>query len=116
MAEIKYIPAGIRLHIQEIFYKLTNKNLQEKYHISFESIPDGLKAEKILKNFNIPFLAIPVPDDIYEACGVAVVVSSWENVVEILSQNGVKVDVFIYEDNKPKKIYASIENQKGCEI
>lgn len=116
MAEIKYIPAGIRLHMQEIYYKLTNRNLSEKYHLSFESIPEGLKAEKMLKNFKIPFVSIPIPDDIYEACGIAIVVKDYKNVAEMLRQNGIKVDVFIYENGKPKKIFGTIENQQGCKI
>ena len=44
MAELKYLPAGIRLDIQEVFYKLTN-SLDKKYYLSFKNIADGLKAE-----------------------------------------------------------------------
>lgn len=116
MADIKYVPAGVRLHLKEMYYKLTNRDLNKKYHLSFESIPDGLKAEKMLKNFKIPFSSIPVPDDIYEACGVAIVVKEYENIVEILTQNRIKVDVFIYENDKPKKVFGTIENHKGCGI
>ena len=48
MAELKYLLDGIRLHAQEFVYKVTNR-LNDKYYISFSNIPNGLKAEKILK-------------------------------------------------------------------
>ena len=114
MAELKYVPAGIRLHIQEAFYKLTNQ-LNDKYYLSFANIPDGLKAEKILKENNIPFKAIPVPDDIFEACGVSIVISEYKNIVKLLEKNGIEVEVFEYKDNKPIKIYGEIQKE-GCEI
>ena len=70
MAQLKYLPAGIRLHIKELVYKVTN-SLNERYYISFKNIADGLKAEKILKEKEIEFKSIPVPDDIFEKCGVS---------------------------------------------
>jgi len=114
MAELKYIPAGIRLHFQKLIYKWT-KNLNEKYYISFANIPDGLKAEKILKQNNVSFKSIPVPDDIFESCGISIVVSEYQNIIEILKQNEIEVEVFSYEDNKPVKMYGEIEKE-GCEI
>ena len=114
MAELKYVPAGIRLHIKEMIYKFTN-NLNEKYYISFKDIPEGLKAEKILKSQSIPFKAIPVPDDIFEMCGVAILVDDYIKVVDILKKENIEVEVFIYEDNKPIKIYGDIE-KNGCSI
>ena len=48
MAQLKYLPAGIRLHLKEIFYKFTD-NLDDYYFFHFQDIPTGLKAEKILK-------------------------------------------------------------------
>ena len=114
MAELKYVPAGIRLHIKEIIYKLTN-NLNEKYYISFKDIPDGLKAEKILKSKNINFKSIPVPDDIFEMCGVAIVVDEYESLIDILKQENIDIEVFIYENNKPIKIYGNII-KNGCNI
>jgi hypothetical protein len=114
MAELKYLPAGVRLHTQEFIYKITN-NLNEKYYISFANIPDGLKAEKILKKENLNFKSIPVPNDIFEACGVAIVVNDYENIVKILKNNQIEVEVFIYENNKPIKIYGNLE-KKGCEL
>jgi hypothetical protein len=114
MAELKYVPAGIRLHIKEIFYKVTN-NLNEKYYISFVDIPEGLKAEKILKKYNIKFKSIPVPDDIFEMCGISLVVDEYQNIAKILKSNNIEIEVFEYQDNKPIKIYGEL-NKKGCEI
>jgi len=114
MAELKYVPAGIRLHIQEAFYKLTNQ-LNDKYYLYFQDIPDGLKAEKILKQHNIPFKSIPVPDDIFESCGISLVVSDYKNIVELLKNNNIEVEVFEYKDNKPIKVYGNIQ-KKRCGI
>jgi len=114
MAELKYVPAGIRLHIQEIFYKVTNK-LNDKYYISFIDIPEGLKAEKILKQNNISFKSIPVPDDIFEMCGIAIVVNEYKNIAKLLKENNIEIEVFEYKENKPIKIYGEL-NKKGCEM
>jgi hypothetical protein len=103
MAQLKYLPAGIRLHIKELFYKVTN-NLNERYYISFKTIADGLEAEKILKKRNIEFKSIPVPDDIFPMCGVAIVVDEYENIKNILKSNSIEIEVFKYQDNKPIKI------------
>jgi hypothetical protein len=108
MAELKYLPAGIRLHIKELIYKATN-NLNEKYYISFKDIPDGLRAEKILKQNNIQFKSIPVPDDIFQMCGVAIVVDEYKNIIKLLKENLIDVEVFEYKDNKPIKIYGNLE-------
>ena len=114
MAELKYVPAGIRLHIKELIYKFTN-NLNEKYYLSFVDIPDGLKAEKILKQHNIPFKSIPVPDDIFEMCGVAIVVDEYQNIAKLLKENNIEIEVFEYQNNKPIKIYGEL-NKKDCTI
>ena len=114
MAELKDVPAGIRLHIKELFYKATN-NLNEKYYLSFVDIPEGLKAEKILKQNNINFKSIPVPDDIFEMCGISIVVNDYQNIAKILEKNGIEIEVFEYKDNKPIKIYGNIQ-KNGCDI
>jgi len=104
MAELRYVPAGIRLHLQEVFYKVTN-SLNGNYYLSFKDIPDGLKAEKILKSEGVDFKSIPVPDDIFEMCGVSIVVSEFKNILKILEDNGIEIEVFEYQNNKPIKIY-----------
>ena len=114
MAELKYVPAGIRLHIQEVFYKLTNK-LNDKYYLSFIDIPEGLKAEKILKQNQIKFKSIPVPDDIFEMCGISLVVNEYKEIAKLLKNYNIEIEVFEYQNNKPIKIYGEL-NKKGCGI
>jgi len=111
MAELKYLPAGIRLHIKEIFYKLTD-DLTKYYYFNFEDIPTGLKAEKILKNENIK--SIPVPDEIFKECGVAILTKEKDKIKEILKQNNIDFEIYIYE-NGFKKIEGEIKN-KSCQL
>jgi len=116
MAKLKYIPAGIRLHFQEILYKFTNR-LSHKYCISFENIPNGLKAEKILKDKNIKFKSIPVPDNIIQSCGIALMVEDYKKIIDILKDKNIDVEVFEYDEKKPVKIYGNLEyKQDSCNI
>ena len=111
MAEIKYIPAGIRLHIKEIFYKLKD-NLNDYFYFHFEDIPTGLKAEKLLKNENIK--SIPVPDEIFKECGVAILSKEKEKIKKILDKNSINYEIWIKEE-KFKKIEGNIE-VKSCQL
>jgi len=111
MAELKYLPAGIRLHIKEIFYKLTD-DLTKYYYFNFQDIPTGLKAEKILKNENIK--SIPVPDEIFKECGVAILTKEKDKIKEILKQNNIDFEIYVY-DNGFKKIEGEIKN-KSCQL
>jgi len=106
MAELKYLPAGISLHIKELVYKVTN-SLNERYYFHFEDIPTGLKAEKILKDKEIEFKSIPVPDDIFEKCGVSILVDEYENIRDILKSNSIEIEVFEYKENRAVKIYSN---------
>jgi len=111
MAELKYLPAGIRLHIKEIFYKVTD-DLTKYYYFNFKDIPTGLKAEKILKNENIK--SIPVPDEIFKECGVAILTKEKDKIKEILKQNNIDFEIYVYE-NGFKKIEGEIKN-KSCQL
>ena len=111
MAQLKYLPAGIRLHIKEIFYKL-NDNLDEYYYFHFEDIPTGLKAEKLLKNENIK--SIPVPNEIFKECGVAILVKDKNRIKSILDKNNIRYEIWIKE-KKFKKIEGNIE-PKSCQL
>jgi hypothetical protein len=116
MGKLKYIPAGIRLHIQEIIYKVTNR-LNHKYCISFKDIPDGLKAEKILKNKNIKFKSIPVPDNITQSCGVALMVEDYDKIINILKESNIDIEVFEYKNNHSIKLYGDLEyKENNCNI
>jgi hypothetical protein len=114
MAELKYLPAGIRLHLKEIVYKLTD-NLDEYYYFHFEDIPTGLKAENILKG-KIDFKSIPVPDEIYSECGVAVLVNDIEKTKKILNKENINFEIYKKENNKFTKIEGDIETKGKCNI
>ena len=111
MAELKYIPAGIRLHIKELIYKISD-NLDEYYYFHFEDIPTGLKAEKILKNENIK--SIPVPNEIFKDCGVAILSKEKEKIKKILDKHNIKYEIWIKE-KKFKKIEGDI-TAKSCQL
>jgi len=111
MAELKYIPAGIRLHLKEIFYKLTT-NLDDYYYFHFEDIPTGLKAEKLLKKHNIK--SIPTPNEIFEDCGVTILTKEKDKIKKILNENKINYEIWI-KDEKFKKIEGNI-NSKSCKI
>jgi len=111
MAELKYLPAGIRLHIKEIFYKITD-DLTKYYYFHFEDIPTGLKAEKLLKRHNIK--SIPTPNDIFEDCGVSILTTNKDEIKKLLEKENINFEIWIY-DNGFKKIEGEIKN-KSCKI
>ena len=111
MAELKYLPAGIRLHLKEIFYKITD-NLDEYYYFHFEDIPTGLKAEKLLKNENIK--SIPVPNEIFKECGVAILSKEKNKIKSILDKNNINYEIWVKE-KEFKKIEGNIKT-KSCQL
>jgi hypothetical protein len=113
MAELKYLPDGIRLHLKELFYKIKKINFNEYYFFHFDSIATGLRAEKILKTENI--FSIPVPDDIFKDCGVAILTKEKERIKEILKKENINFEIYQYKDNKPVKLEGNIET-KSCRI
>jgi hypothetical protein len=111
MAELKYLPAGIRLHLKEIFYKFTD-NLNDYYYFHFQDIPTGLKVEKILKKEKIK--SIPVPDEIFEECGVAILTKEKDKIKKILQKENIEFEIWIKKD-KFEKIEGDIK-KKSCKI
>jgi hypothetical protein len=105
MAELKYLPAGIRLHLKEIFYKFTD-DLNKYYYFHFADIPTGLKAEKLLKKEKIK--SIPVPDEIFKECGVAILTKEKDKIKNILNRYNIEYEIWIYEDGF-KKIEGEIK-------
>ena len=112
MAELKYLPAGIRLHLKEIIYRI-NDNLDKYYYFVFEDIPTGLKAEKLLKNENIK--SIPTPNEIFKECGVAILTDNKEKIKEILNKNNINFEIWKKEKNKFKKLEGNVDI-KVCSI
>ena len=107
MAQIKYLPYGILLHLKEFYYKITD-NLNEYYYFRFKDIPTGIKASKILKNENIK--SIPIPNEIYEKCGVAILTKEKDKIKDILKQKKINFEIWIY-DNGFKKIEGNVKNK-----
>ena len=105
MAELKYLPAGIRLHLKELIYKFTD-DLSKYYYFHFEDIPTGLRAEKILKKHNIK--SIPTPNEIFEKCGVSILTTNKEEIKKILQKENINFEIWIYEEGF-KKIEGNIE-------
>jgi len=112
MAEIKYLPAGIRLHLKEIIYKITD-NLEEYYYFHFEDIPTGLKAEKVLKNKNIK--SIPVPNEIFEDCGVAILTKEKDSIKEALKKENINYEIWVKKGKGFEKIEGELK-AKSCKI
>ncbi len=71
--KLYFIVTGVRLHAKEFLIRKTGRFKKYDYCISFPSIPEGLKAEKFLEGFDA--VSIPIPDEIFEGCGVGVLVS-----------------------------------------
>ncbi|WP_456480036.1 putative Se/S carrier-like protein [Nautilia sp.] len=111
MAELKYLPAGIRLHIKEIIYRFTD-DLNKYYYFHFEDIPTGLKAEKLLKKHNIK--SIPTPDGIFKECGVSILTTEKEKIKKILKEKNINFEIWVYE-KRFKKIEGNI-NSSSCKI
>ncbi|AZV47470.1 hypothetical protein C3L23_09395 [Nautilia sp. PV-1] len=114
MAELKYLPAGVRLHFKELVYKLTD-DLNRYYYFHFEDIPTGLKAEKLLKDYNIK--SIPTPDEIFEDCGVSILTTDKETIKDVLLKEGINFEIWKYENGFKKIEGEIVPNEKGtCKI
>ncbi|MEO2066233.1 MAG: DUF3343 domain-containing protein [Desulfurobacteriaceae bacterium] len=100
--KIFFIATGVRLHAKEYFLRFTGLFKRYRYCISFPSIPEGLKAEKELKG--VGGVSIPIPDEIFEGCGVGILVKDEEElkrVLDHLKSKGILVSgVFKREGNR----------------
>jgi hypothetical protein len=77
-----FILTGVRLHAKEYFLRLSGFWGRYRYCLSFPTIPEGLKAEKELKGFKA--VSIPIPDEIFQGCGVGVLVKDEEELERLL--------------------------------
>ncbi len=86
-----FIATGVRLHAKEYFLRATGLFKKYEYCIAFPSIPEGLKAEKLLKDFKA--VSIPIPDEIFEGCGVGVLVreEDLDRLLKFFKEKGVLV-------------------------
>ncbi len=71
-----FIATGVRLHAKEYFLRITGLFNRYEYCLSFPSISEGLKAEKLIKGFKA--VSIPIPDEIFKGCGVGILVKEEE--------------------------------------
>ncbi|MEO1941502.1 MAG: DUF3343 domain-containing protein [Campylobacterales bacterium] len=93
MAELKYLPAGIRLHLKKFFYKLRG-GVPGEFYFHFPSIPVGLKAEAIARAHRLPFASIPIPDEIYPQCGVGLVVEEADRLKKVLIKHQIQFELY----------------------
>jgi hypothetical protein len=93
MAQLKYLPAGVRLHLKLFLYQLRG-GVPGRYYFKFHSIPEGLKAEKLAKSAKIPFASIPIPDQIYPQCGISLVVDNPDRLKKILRQAQIDFETY----------------------
>ncbi len=86
-----FIATGVRLHAKEYFLRATGLFKKYEYCIAFPSIPEGLKAEKLMKDFKA--VSIPIPDEIFEGCGVGVLVreEDLDRLLKFFKEKGVLV-------------------------
>ena len=86
-----FVATGVRLHAKEFFLKATGFFKKYEYCISFPSISEGLKAEKHLKGFKA--ISIPIPDEIFEGCGVGVLVrgEDLDRLLNYLKEKGILI-------------------------
>ena len=104
--KVFFIITGVRLHLKEYFLRLTGLFNRYSYCLSFPSIPEGLRAEKELRGFKA--VSIPIPDEIFEGCGVGVLVrdeAELQRLLKHLESKGIMVSgVFKREGKEFKEV------------
>ncbi len=81
--KLKFYAIGVKLHLYDYFFRVF-RSAGPKYIITFMSIPEGFRAIEFLKEKGVnDFITLPVPDEIYEFCGVVIGFKNKERVVEI---------------------------------
>ena len=73
------------------------------------AISRAVDVEELLKNRYIDFKSIPVPDDIFKSCGVAILVNDYQNLITMFKNENIQFEVFEYKEGKPIKIFGNIE-------
>ncbi len=91
-----------------------NSNLMEISNygiITFGSTSYALKAEKVMKKFEKPFMIIPTPREISASCGLAIKLDPGflDEYLQILAREKVPVEeVYMIEEEGRKKILHKI--------
>jgi hypothetical protein len=117
MAQLKYLPAGIRLHLQEFYLKLTGR-LGKGFYFHFPSIPAGLKAEKVARRAGLPVLSIPIPDQIFPDCGVGLVVGEKEGLKRVLEEAGIEFEIYYFDGKRYQWVEGKFSSttSEGCQL
>ncbi len=104
-----FVATGIRLHLKLYILKALGIFNKFNYCIAFPSISEGLRAEKLLKRSNLKASAIPIPNEIFEGCGVGVLVTEdkLNEVLNFFNDKGILISG-IY-----KKTGSKFEEVKG---
>ncbi|NPA17264.1 MAG: DUF3343 domain-containing protein [Aquificae bacterium] len=83
--KLKFYAIGVKLHLYDYFYRVF-KSAGPRYIITFMSIPEGFRAIEFLEKQGITdFVTLPVPDEIYEYCGVVIGFRDKNRAVEIFN-------------------------------
>ncbi|SNZ09961.1 TusA-related sulfurtransferase [Persephonella hydrogeniphila] len=81
--KLRFYAIGVKLHLYDYFFRIF-KSAGPKYIITFMSIPEGFRAIEFLEKRGITdFVTLPVPDEIYEFCGVVIGFKDKNRAVEI---------------------------------
>ncbi len=84
ITNLPHIHIGIKLHFNYLCASLKGELKKLDYCIAFPSIEEGIKA---LKRIEKPCISIPIPDEIMEECGIAILCDE-ENLKPTLEKLG----------------------------
>ncbi len=105
LEKVRFYAIGVKLHLYDYFYRLF-KSAGPKYIITFMSIPEGFRAIEFLKEKGIEdFTTLPVPNEIYEFCGVVIGFKDKNRAIEVfnlLNENKFGVENIHLVDRKRK--------------
>ncbi|NPA12571.1 MAG: DUF3343 domain-containing protein [Aquificae bacterium] len=108
----KFYAIGVKLHILEYLYRIF-KPIAPKYIITFMSIPEGFRAIQFLHQRGIKdFTTLPVPNEIYEFCGLVIGFKDKDRAVEVynlLKENRFGVEDIHIVDRKNR--YPTLQTQ-----
>jgi len=84
--KIKFYAIGVKLHLLMYLLEIF-KSKKPKYLISFISIPEGFRAIDYLKEKGEKdFIVLPVPNEIYEYCGVVIGFKDKNKAIEVFKE------------------------------
>ena len=95
---LPHLPLGIRLHINYYFAKISGKYKKLNICVAYDSIEEGIEGIKRAGRYGVP---VPVPDEIREECGVAILTDE-KHLKKVLEMSrGLKlIGVFRRKDKK----------------